>query len=123
LSIALIARHRGGVDFVGGEREGRRDHRDVAQRQGFERRDVDGAAAHLRGVLRRADHGGANAFVGALELRSPAFGAGADFLRQQGAEIAAAMRLARVDIFGDAAGERHLVDDGARRQRVEAQQS
>ena len=38
-------------------------------------------------------------------LRPPGRGAGANFLRQQHAEIAVGLRLAAIDVFGDAAGE------------------
>ena len=41
---------------------------------------------------------------------APVLDAAADFLRQQHAEIAVGLRLAAVDVFGDAAGERDLVD-------------
>ena len=56
------ARDRGRIDGLAVERQRRRDHRHVAQRQRVERRNVDRAAAELDGVLRRADHGGADAF-------------------------------------------------------------
>ena len=86
---------------------------------------IDRAAADLRGVLRGADHGGADAFVRRLERRAPALDARADLLRQQHAEIAVGLRLAAVDVFGDAAGERDLGRScgrgvsGSRRQRPE----
>src|SRR5690242_12724833 len=55
------ARYGGGLDIVVVERQRRRDYRHVAQWHGVERRDEDRAAGHLYGVLRGADHGGANA--------------------------------------------------------------
>src|SRR5207253_10841069 len=83
-----LRRHRGAVDVLAIEREGGRDHRYVAQRQDRERGDVNGAAAHLRGVLRGADHGGTDAFARALDLCPPALRASANLLREQTAEIA-----------------------------------
>ena len=109
LSTALIAAATAAESIVlAVERQRRRDHRHVAQRQRFERRDVDRAAADLDGVLRGADHGGADAFDRALERAAPALEARADFLRQQRAEIAEVLRLAAVDEFRHAAGERDL---------------
>ena len=78
-------------------------------------------AAHLRGVLRGADHGRADALVRALEPRAPALDARADFLRQQHAEIAERRRLAAVDVFGHAAGKGDLLDRAAIGERVEPQ--
>ena len=92
------------------DRQRRRDHRHIAQRQRVERRHVDRAAADLNGVLRSADHGGADAFVRRLQLRAPAFDARADFGRQQRAEIVERLGFAAVDEFRHAAGECDLID-------------
>ena len=80
LSIACGgARDRGRIDGLAVERQRRRDHRHVAQRHRVERRDIDRAAAELDGVLRGADHGGADALDRRLEPRAERLDAGADF--------------------------------------------
>ena len=88
-----------------------RDHRHVAQRQRFQRRDVDRAAADLGRVLRGADHGGADAFVRAARAAGPSLRRASRIsCASSGAEIAEGLRLAAVDVFRHAAGERDLVD-------------
>ena len=67
-------------------------------------------------------HGGrADAFARALELRPPSFHAGANFLREQHAEIAVCLRFAAIDVFGDAAGKSQLLQGAPLRQRIEPQ--
>ena len=61
------------IDRLASSAKRRRDHRHVAQRQRLHGRHVDGAAAHLGGVLRGADHGGADAFGRGLEPGARAF--------------------------------------------------
>jgi hypothetical protein len=98
-------RNRGGVDDFALDRQDRRDHRHVAQRQGVERRDENRAAAQLHGVLRGADHGGANALDRRFEVRAEAIDAGANLGRQQRPEVAELAGFVAVNEFRHAAGK------------------
>ena len=63
------------------------------------------AAADLDRILRGADDGRANAFVGRFDAWSPGRDAAQDRLRELRAEIAETLALAAVDIFRHAAGK------------------
>ena len=111
----------GGIDVVA-ERQLRRDHRHVAQRQRFERRDEDRRAGHLHGVLRGADHGGADARVGPRQLQPARREPRAQFGGKLRPDIAERLGLAAVNVFRHAAGK---ADVGNRRrdsERIEPQQ-
>ncbi len=102
----------GGIDVVA-ERQVRRDHRHVAQRQRIERRDEDRRAGDLHRILRGADHGGADARVGPRQLQPARREPRAQFGGELRPEIAERLGLAAVDIFRDAAGEAHVGDVAA----------
>ena len=74
--------------------------------------DVDGVAAELDGIFRRAEGGGADAFAG--REQRPGQGAAVELLAQrfseQAAEVAEIARLAAVDELGDAAREHHAAE-------------
>jgi hypothetical protein len=115
------ARHLLRVDLLG-EREIRRDHRDIAQRQCIERRYKDRAARDLCGVLRSADHRRPDMLGWLDERHTETGGAGADCVRQGGPQIVEMFGLAPVDKFGNAAGECERTDRSTPAQRIEAQQ-
>ena len=81
------------------------------------------AAAHLDGVLRGADDGGADALIGRLDARAPRWHARVD----RGAPAAdrdrrTPARSRAIDVLGDAAGEGDDVRWHVVAQRIEAQQ-
>ena len=93
------------IEYFIAKREVRRDHRHVSQRQYIQRRNEYRAAAHLDGVLRSADHGGADSLVGALDARSPPLHPIEDRGRKYRAKIAKDLLLASVEVLRHAAGE------------------
>ena len=111
-----------GVEFFSVEWQLGRDDRQVAQRQRCGGLDEDGAAADLHGVLRRADHRGANALLGRFDARPPSLHAAQNGLRECRAEVAVTLHFTAVDVFRDAAGEGHDIGRGASGQRIEPQQ-
>ena len=99
--------------IVVAERQVGRDHRHIAQRQRVERRHEDRRAGDLHGVLRGADHGGADARVRPRQLQAARREPRAQFGGELRAEIAEALGLAAINIFRDAAGEAHVDDVAA----------
>src|SRR5687767_968129 len=76
-------------------------------------RKINGIAAHLHGVLRGADHGGANPHVGGTQRNIAAaelIDAGTDLLAKLNTEIAQIALLVTVNELRYAAGEHHRVD-------------
>src|SRR5581483_8059349 len=104
------------------ERKLRRDHGDVAHRHGALGRDENRVAAHLHGVLRSADHGGADARVGLHDEKAEIAGAAARFLGDQRPEIAEAVFRTPVDELRHAAGKHHAIDLALVVQRRQAQE-
>src|SRR5579871_2642918 len=98
--LADSGRNSRSVDHITVEREFRRDDRQIAKRQHIDRRYEHGAAAHLRRVLRGADHRGADTLRWRRELHSLRSGAVSDFRRKQAAEVAETAALPTVNIFG-----------------------
>ena len=110
VEVLAVERHVGG------------DDRHVAQRQNLERPHENRAAADLDRILRGADDGRPNAFVGRFDAWSPGRDPAQDRLREQRAEVAETLALAPVDIFRHAAGKGDRCGSAGILQAVEPQE-
>ena len=101
----------------------RRNHRNIAQRQNIERRNIDRAATELRGVLGRADHRCPDPLIRRLNARAPRFQSFADRVRKSIPRSPNADFSRRVEILGNTAGKRDRIDPQTSWERVAAQKA